>query len=315
MKTAVIVFQNELSISTALATQAPVLTAVDSCELWILGGLGTLPHGETLHFSKITEILLGNSENLSEPLCCAEAVYQCFLSNSVDIMLFPAGIRGNDLAARVCAALGCEAVLGAQTVFSQDGGVYIKKAVYSNYLQATFHADKLPLVVSLIPSELSVIPERIENRELHKFEAEVSIPAWLTEIELDEAEDDNLLQRAELVLAAGRGVGRNENFQTLAALAQLMGGVLGGTRPTICDAKLPPERMIGMSANALSPACCLVFGASGAAPFLAGIEKSKLIVAVNKDPNAQIFDHCDVGIIADCNEFAQALFKILAEKD
>ena len=315
MKTAAIIFQDELSIANALASQAPPLTAGDSCELWVLGGFGTVPHGDELHFSKITEICLGNPENVFEPLCCTKAVLQCFKSNTVDIMLFTASIRCNDIAARVCAALGCEAVLGAQRMFLQDDEIYVKKAVYINNLQATFHPAKLPLVISLLPCESATISLRTGIPEFHKFEAEVSIPSWLTDVEFHEAENIDLLKQSELVLAAGSGVGRIEHFQALEALAQQMGGVLGGTRPIVCDGKLPPERMIGMSANVLSPACCLVFGASGAAAFLAGIEKSKLIVAVNKDPNAPIFDNCDVGIIADCNEFARALLKILGAKD
>jgi len=315
VKTAVIVFQDELCIANALLLQVPILTAEDSLELWVLGGFGDAPNRERLSARTITEILSRDPEDFSEPLCCAEAVQQCFLRNAVDIMLFWADMRGSDLAARVCAALGCEAVLGAQTLFVKDGGLYLKKPVYSNYLQATFHPDKRPLVVSLLPYENTAMHERIENPEINQFQAEVSKPAWMTDIRLERTENEDLLKRAELVLAAGRGVGKAEYFQELERLAQQMGGMLGGTRPTVCDGKLPPERMIGSSANVLTPACCLVFGASGAAPFFAGIEKSKLIVAVNKDPNALIFDHCDVGIIADCNEFARALSKILDTKD
>ena len=86
-----------------------------------------------------------------------------------------------------------------------------------------------------------------------------------------------------------------------------MGGALGGTRPAVYNGKIPRERMIGSSAAVLSSKCCIVFGASGAAPFVAGVEKSKLLIAVNRDPNALIFDNCDVGVVADCNEFAEAL--------
>lgn len=307
MKTAVIVFSDELSIASALFSQATALTDYESCQLWVVGGLSSAPNSVFQSFREITKILIGNPEYLSEPLCCAEAVYQCYQSNQVDIMLFSSGIRGNDLAARVCAEIGCEAVLGAKELSLLEGKVYIKKPVYSNNLQAIFHPNTFPLVVSLAPSEETAPPQFGKSPEISKFEAKIQFPVWLTDMQNERFESDDVLKRSELVFAAGRGVGKAENFARLSMLAQKMGGILGGTRPTVCDGKIPPDRMIGMSANVLSPVCCIVFGVSGAAPFLAGIEKSKLIVAVNRDPNALIFDNCDVGIIADCNEFADAL--------
>lgn len=307
MKIAIIVFPDELSIANALFSQSTALSDYESCELWVLGCLGSATNEGVPGFREITEILAGNPENLSEPLCCAEAVYQCYQSNQVDIMLFSSGIRGNDLAARVCAEIGCEAVLGAKELSLREGKVYIKKPVYSNNLHASFHPNAFPLVVSLAPSVDTAPTVFVESPKISKFKAEIQMPTWLKDIENERFESDDVLKRSELVFAAGRGVGKAENFSKLSELALKMGGVLGGTRPTVCDGKIPPDKMIGMSANVISPDCCFIFGASGAAPFLAGIEKSKLIVAVNRDPNALIFENCDVGIIADCNEFAEAL--------
>ena len=307
MKIAIIVFPDELSIANALSSQVDALTDYDSCELWVMGGLGSAPNEWIFSFREITEILIGNPEYLSEPLFCAEAVYQCYQSNQVDIMLFSSGIRGNDLAARVCAEIGCEAVLGAKELSLREGKVNIKKPVYSNNLHASFHPNAFPLVVSLAPSVDTAPTVFVESPKISKFKAEIQMPTWLTDIENERFESDDLLKNSELVFVAGRGVGKAENFSKLSELALKMGGVLGGTRPIVCDGKIPPDKMIGMSANVISPDCCFIFGASGAAPFLAGIEKSKLIVAVNRDPNALIFENCDVGIIADCNEFAEAL--------
>jgi len=307
MKTAVVVFSDEISRANSLLMQAPALSEEDLCEVWVLGGLCGYPHNRALSAPKITEILLSNTDSLSEPLCCAEAVYKNYLANSVDIIIFPSDIRGSDLAARVCSEIGCEGLLGAKELLCSDGELYINKPVYSNNLQASFRVQSLPLVLSMVTAESVTTPNIFDHPELTQFGVETSIPSWLTDIENESFENGDLLKCSSLVLAAGRGVGKAENFAKLTELAQKMGGVLGGTRPTVCDGKMPPERMIGMSAAVLSPDCCIVFGASGAAPFLAGVEKSKLLIAVNRDPNALIFDNCDVGIIEDCNEFADAL--------
>ena len=311
MKNAVVVFSDELSIANSILSQSSALSGDNSHELWVLGDCGSSPNINSLGFSKLTEIQFSKPKNLSEPICCAEAIYECYRENSVDIILFNSDLRGNELAARVCALLGCEAMLGAKELFSDGGRLFVNKPVYSNNLQATLPVQTLPLVVSLAMYDIAKVPQTIENPKITRFYASTSTPSYLTDIENECFEINDALASANLVLVAGRGVGKAENFAKLSKLAERTGGVLGGTRPTVCDGKLPPECMLGMSAKILSPACCIVFGASGAAPFLAGVEKSKLLIAINRDPNALIFDNCDVGIIADCNEFADALSKQL----
>lgn len=311
MKIAVVVFSDELSIADALLSQSSALSGDNSHELWILCGFGNSPITHDLGFQKIIEIQIAQPENLSEPSCCAEAVCECYGKNSVDIILFNSALRGTELAARVCALLNCEAMLGAKALFSDEDGLFVKKPVYSNNLLASFRIQSLPLVLSMTASDSAISPKIIENPHITQFNAGTSLPSYFSDIEEERFESSNALTSSDLVLVAGRGVGKAENFAKLSTLAEKMGAVLGGTRPTVCDGKLAPERMLGMSANVLSPACCVVFGASGAAPFLAGVEKSKLLIAINRDPNALIFDNCDVGIIADCNEFAEALSKQL----
>lgn len=314
MKIAVVLYSDELSSANSLLSQASSLADATSCQLWVLGGLGASPFAEGLCFPKITEILLNKPEHLFDPICCAEAVEEYYRGNMVDIILLSADIRGNELVARLSALIGCEAFLSAKALFCENAELYVKKPVYSNNLLATFHIQALPFVVSMAASEQTLTHEFQGKRELAQYKSTASSPSFLTDIENEAFENGGALKSAELVFAAGRGVGKAENFKKLEALAEKMGAVLGGTRPTVCDGKIPPERMLGMSANVLSPACCVVFGASGAAPFLAGVENSKLLIAVNRDPNALIFDNCDVGIIADCNEFAQALSKQLELK-
>lgn len=314
MKIAVVLYSDELSSANSLLSQASTIADNASCQLWVLGGLGASPYADSLCFPKITEILFSKPEYLLDPICCAEAVKEYYLSNSVDIILFSTDIRGNELAARLSALIGCEAFLSAKTLFSENAEFYIKKPVYSNNLLATFRIQALPFVVSMPASEQTLTHEFHCKRELIQYKSGASSPSYLTDIENEAFENGGELKSAKLVFAAGRGVGKAENFKKLEALAKNMGAVLGGTRPTVCDGKISPERMLGMSANVLSPACCIVFGASGAAPFLAGVENSKLLIAVNRDPNALIFNNCDVGIIADCNEFAQALSKQLEQK-
>ncbi len=307
MKLAVVCFSDELSAANSLLRQCAVQPGDNSAELWVLGSVSDNQGLGKLNFRKITEIIPTEQKHLKEPVCCAGAVYQCFRKNPVDIIAFPSGIRGNDLAARVSVLLSGACMLEVTELCGNAGGVTVKKPAYSGNLQATFQFDTLPLALSMRPSAVKEETEHTGIPELARFEAKTEYPSWLTAAEYECAENSDLLKNSELVIAAGRGVGKAENFQKLSELAYMMGGALGGTRPAVYDGKVPRERMIGSSAAVLAPQVCIAFGASGAAPFMAGIEKSKLLIAVNRDPNALIFNNCDVGIVADCNEFATAL--------
>ena len=309
MKIAVVCFPDELSIANSLLPQCALYTDNNSVELWVLGGICDTQNVKKLNFNKITEIILPDSEQLREPTCCADAVYQCFCQNPADIIAFQSGLRGNELAVRGSVLIGAGCMLEATEFCFSGSGVSVKKPVYAGNLQAEFRFEKFPIGLSLKPASIEIEAESAYAPELVRFEAKTELPAWLADVEYECVENDDLLKNSELVIAAGRGVGKAENFKKISELAEVLGGALGGTRPAVYDGKIPRERMIGSSAAVLAPKICIAFGASGAAPFLAGVEKSKLLIAVNRDQNALIFDNCDVGVVADCNEFANALLE------
>ncbi|MEA4893851.1 MAG: electron transfer flavoprotein subunit alpha/FixB family protein [Oscillospiraceae bacterium] len=309
MRFVIVCFSDELSASNSLLRQITAENDGDSAELWVLGGISDIKEAGKLNFRNITEIIPTSQEHLRYPDSCADAVYECLSAGPADVIIFPSGVRGNDLAARVAVLTGAACALGAAGLCREGGGVIIKKTVYSGNLRASLLFERLPLVLSMEPAADDIGTDSAGTPELIRFEAKTEQPAWLSDFEFESAETGDLLKKAELVIVAGRGVGKAENFWKLEELAEAMGGVLGGTRPAVYDGRLPRERMIGSSAAVLSPRCCVVFGASGAKPFLTGVDKSGLLIAVNRDPNALIFECCDVGVVADCNEFAEELLR------
>ena len=117
------------------------------------------------------------------------------------------------------------------------------------------------------------------------------------------------LTAAEIIVSVGRGIKEQSNLPVVEDLAKAFGAELAASRP-ICDAGwLPMERQVGSSGQTVAPKVYIAVGISGAIQHLVGMKGAKTIVAINKDPNAPIFEVADYGIVGDLFEIAPALIE------
>lgn len=129
----------------------------------------------------------------------------------------------------------------------------------------------------------------------------------------DESQDVTI-QEAEVVVAGGRGLGKGENFAALQELAGALGAAVGASRDAVDRGWIGYPHQVGLSGKTVSPRLYFAFGISGAVQHIAGIQTAGTIVAVNKDPDAQIFRLADFGIVGDLNEVLPVLLKRLKER-
>jgi electron transfer flavoprotein alpha subunit len=115
------------------------------------------------------------------------------------------------------------------------------------------------------------------------------------------------LTRAEVIVSAGRGVGKKENVPVIAALAKALGGELGASRPVVDAGWVEHSHQVGTTGQTVSPKLYVACGISGAIQHLAGMKKSDFIVAINKDRDAPIGEIADVLVVADVMQFVPAL--------
>lgn len=316
MKIAVTGIANSIN---ALETINSLLAVSDELggdtRLWLLGR-GTLTEEDILA-AGIERVVWANSAalDLNEPDFMVSILSKLYRIWKPDVILIPSGLLGNELAVRLGLILGCGSITQANDVMLEDEAIIVEKSVYSMNLKAKFRIDSSPAIISMSAptadrkaSQLTPVIEVISDG------ADCTPPGWFCDIEDEQARMEDSIRTASVVIVGGRGVGSRENTQKLERLAELLNGKVGGTRPVIYDGWLPLDRMIGASAAMLAPKLCLAFGVSGAAAFMAGVEKSSMLVSVNNDPDALIFNASDVGITDDCLKIAEALTEIIEQQ-
>ena len=283
-------------------------------ELWLLGDDDNLP-GECgrLPVEAIYHIKPDNPQRIYLTGEWIPALMRLYDRHRPQAILFYDNIAGNELAVRVGVRTGGSFMTEAASVSRADNGLVVSRSAYGSNLTAAFELNTEPYVISIAKGAYDPIHEEGKPEWFISAES-ISEAGRQTDLLLHkgEAAEDGL-EAAQVVVAGGRGLGNKENMERLRRLAALLNGRLGGTRPAVLDGWLKHKYLIGASGNVVRPKLCLAMGVSGAGPFMAGVEKSERLVAVNNDPDALIFKYCDIGIVEDCRAVARELEQILLD--
>ena len=118
-----------------------------------------------------------------------------------------------------------------------------------------------------------------------------------------------------MIVSAGRGVGKKENVEIVAALARALGGELGASRPVVDSGWVDHGRQVGTTGQTVAPKLYVACGISGAIQHLAGMRRAEFVVAINKDRDAPIFSVAHYGIVGDYKQIIPMMIKAIKEKE
>jgi len=234
------------------------------------------------------------------------------------VVLMPATGWGKELGAKVAAKLDW-GVAADCTSFQVEGGTLIfKRPVYAGKAMATIKAKSLPVIASIRPNIFPPAPAESAAAPIEKVEVAAVTPrAKVVEKVKKEAVDVDLAE-AKIVVSGGRGAKSPEGFVQVREIAKMLGAAVGASRAAVDAGWIDYSTQVGQTGKTVAPQLYIALGISGAIQHLAGMSSSKVIVAVNKDPDAPIFQAADYGIIADMFEvmpvLKEELKKVLAEK-
>lgn len=246
---------------------------------------------------------------------------------SPEIVLFSSTSIGRELASRVAARLRVGSVpdcvdirigeyTDPETGKRYEKAIHLTRHVFRGEIQATMISlEKRPLIVSM-RSGLRNPPNRDINRSGEIVSWDIDLPEEKLDlvkiVEIQRIERKVDLSKAKVVVAGGRGA-KAEGFKLIEELARVLRAEVGATRPAVDAGWVSPDRMIGLTGQVIKPDVYIAVGVSGAPQHVIGVRDAKVIIAINKDPEAPIFKISDYGIVGDLFIVLPKIIKRLKE--
>ncbi|MBK6730979.1 MAG: electron transfer flavoprotein subunit alpha/FixB family protein [Bacteroidetes bacterium] len=292
----VITYGRQIAQKNAQEITVVVLGKLESGEIEKLGKYGA---GKVKHVSD-------ERLNTMTPKSYSKAITTIAKSCGASTIILSNNSIGKSIGPAIAVAMDASLLSGVST--TQDADAHFTKTVYSGKASVALKPMKSNLVITLNPN--SIKTEEIENTvSVEDVKVELSATDFdykIVEIKA-ESMDHIPLPDADLVVSAGRGLKGPENWGIIEDLANAIGATTACSRPVADIGWRPHHEHVGQTGLTIKPSLYIAIGISGAIQHLAGVNQSKCIVVINKDPEAPFFKAADYGIVGDAFEIVPKL--------
>jgi electron transfer flavoprotein alpha subunit len=302
---------NKTSLEAIAAGQALARELGQAVSAVLLGS-GVRQLADEVAGFELSRVIYAENEKLKDytPDAHADAMEHVVRQLDPQFVVMPHTYLVRDYAPKLAARFGKGLISDCIRAQVANGQVTFSRRIFLGKIDADVVAEGEPPVFATFQSGAYRGDQAVRGAaaaEVQTMSVEVGDVRMKPEAPFQEVKQAVDLTKAEVIVAIGRGIKSKENIALAEQLAAALGGDIAASRP-ICDAEwLPIDRQIGSSGQTVAPKLYIALGISGAIQHLVGMKNSQTIVAVNKDPEAPIFDIADYGIVGDLFEVVPVL--------
>jgi electron transfer flavoprotein alpha subunit len=224
-------------------------------------------------------------------------------------LLFGGGLLGFEIGAGLTARLGAGVTMEVTEVQVRDGKLVAIRPILQDSAVAEVDYVGEPGIIIGRLNAFDAVERNGASAEV--VDVDVELSAWSTKAKMvqrgEQRGEEVNIEDADVLVAGGRGLGKPENFDLCQQLADAFGGAVAATRAVVDAGWYPYSAQIGQTGKTVAPKLYIAAGISGAIQHKVGMQSSENIVAINKDPNAPIFEFCDLGIVGDLHKIVPKL--------
>ncbi|NOL48887.1 electron transfer flavoprotein subunit alpha/FixB family protein [Pelistega europaea] len=256
----------------------------------------------------VSKVLVADADPLAHDLAENLAAQVLAVANGYSHILFAATASGKNTAPRVAAKLDVAQISEITAVIDADT---FERPIYAGNAIATVKSADAQKVITVRTTAFDAVAVSGGSASVESIAAvaDSGLSAFVGREVVKSARPE--LTAASVIVSGGRGLGSAENFKILDALADKLGAAVGASRAAVDAGYAPNDLQVGQTGKIVAPQLYIAVGISGAIQHLAGMKDSKVIVAINKDPEAPIFSVADYGLVADLFEAVPELEKAL----
>jgi len=272
----------------------------DSVDLLIAGTNIDSMVKQAIHIPPIRKVLVMDHEcyehNLAEPM--ADLIAHC--AQNYSTLIAGSTTFAKDVLPRAAALLNIAPI--TDIIAIENASTFVRP-MYAGNIMATVKTNQSQNVITIRPT----VFDRAKGVDSHQAER-VTLDYVVANshsgyVKTEKNNQDSVdLQSAEVVISGGRGVKDADTFKRLAVIAEKLGAAIGASRAAVDAGLAPNDWQVGQTGKVVAPTLYIAVGISGAIQHCAGMKDSKIIVAINKDPDAPIFEIADYGLVADVQE-------------
>lgn len=267
----------------------------DSVDILVAGSSAEAVAKEAASVEGVSKVLHVDAAHYEHVLAEQIAPLVVTLAGDYTHIVTAATTTGKDIAPRIAALLDIQQVSDIIAVLAPDT---FKRPIYAGNAIETVKSSDATKVITIRPTSFDKAAMGGSAEIVTVDAAEATDATYF--VSMDGSDSDRPeLASASVVISGGRGIGSAENFAIIEALAEKLGAAVGASRAAVDAGYVPNDYQVGQTGKVVAPELYVAVGISGAIQHLAGMKESKIIVAINKDENAPIFDVADYGLVAD----------------